>query len=254
VKFLPGDLLGIVVAEYLGVDAAAVPISANDAVDRRMAERGVFLCKTRIGSPYVIDAMGDLAKRATYRAIVGWEANGGFLTGSPVTLSGGTLAPLPTRDAMLPILANLVAAAAQKVDLATLWSRLPARFGRAGLLDDIPVAVGRAILADLALPQGVTEMDLRMPGNTLARDLARKITGVFTPALGFGEAVKVSVLDGVRIWFANGDIAHVRPSGNAPQLRIYANSDTQARADQIVALALHQPDGILPQLMRRVGA
>jgi phosphomannomutase len=58
----------------------------------------------------------------------------------------------------------------------------------------------------------------------------------------------------VRIWFDNGDIAHVRPSGNAPQLRIYANSDTQARADRIVALALQQPDGILPQLMRRVGA
>jgi phosphomannomutase len=36
VKFLSGDLLGIVVAEYLRVDGAAVPISANDAVERRM--------------------------------------------------------------------------------------------------------------------------------------------------------------------------------------------------------------------------
>ena len=41
VRFLPGDLLGIVVAEYLRADAAAVPISANDAVERRMGERGV---------------------------------------------------------------------------------------------------------------------------------------------------------------------------------------------------------------------
>jgi phosphomannomutase len=41
VRFLPGDLLGIVVAEYLRADAAAVPISSNDAVERRMRERGV---------------------------------------------------------------------------------------------------------------------------------------------------------------------------------------------------------------------
>ena len=37
VRFLPGDLLGVVVAEYLRADAAAVPISANDAVERRLA-------------------------------------------------------------------------------------------------------------------------------------------------------------------------------------------------------------------------
>ena len=42
----------------------------------------------------------------------------------------------------------------------------------------------------------------------------------------------------------------VRPSGNAPQLRIYANSDSQGRADQIVELGLREPDGILRQLAR----
>ena len=38
VRFLPGDLLGVVAAEYLRADAAAVPISANDAVERRLGE------------------------------------------------------------------------------------------------------------------------------------------------------------------------------------------------------------------------
>jgi len=47
VRFLPGDLLGIVVAEYLRADAAAVPISANDAVERRMAERGCLSRRPR---------------------------------------------------------------------------------------------------------------------------------------------------------------------------------------------------------------
>ncbi|MET0502475.1 MAG: phosphomannomutase, partial [Candidatus Binatia bacterium] len=72
----------------------------------------------------------------------------------------------------------------------------------------------------------------------------------FTAALGFDDVVRINVLDGVRIYFHNGDVAHVRPSGNAPQLRIYANSSSQARADQIVELGLREPDGILRQLER----
>jgi phosphomannomutase len=72
----------------------------------------------------------------------------------------------------------------------------------------------------------------------------------FTAALGFDDIVRINVLDGVRVYFRNGDVAHVRPSGNAPQLRIYANSDSQARADQIVELGLREPDGILRQLER----
>jgi len=33
-------------------------------------------------------------------------------------------------------------------------------------------------------------------------------------------------------------------------MRIYANSDTQARADEIVAFGLREPDGILRQMQR----
>ena len=147
VRFLPGDLLGIVVAEYLRADAAAVPISANDAVEQRMADRRVSLQKTKIGSPYVVSALDDLRGDGTHARIVGWEANGGFLTGSDIALAAGPMLALPTRDATLPILANLFAAVEQSIGLAALWSRLPARFGRAGLLDNAPLAVSRAILA-----------------------------------------------------------------------------------------------------------
>jgi phosphomannomutase len=58
----------------------------------------------------------------------------------------------------------------------------------------------------------------------------------------------INVLDGVRIFFANGDIAHIRPSGNAPQLRVYAVADSQKRADAIVARAACDPDSILRRL------
>jgi phosphomannomutase len=267
IRFLPGDLLGIVVAEYLRADAAAVPINANDAVERRMRERGIFLEKTKIGSPYVISALDELRRAGTHARIVGWEANGGFLTGSDIALAAGTMIALPTRDATLPILANLFAAATQGISLSVLWDRLPARFGRAGLIDNVPVAVSRTILAHL-IPPGEA-IDVEFDGGDRVVDRSRAdaiamlagpaeewrqckamLSRFFTRALGFDDIVRINALDGVRVYFHNGDVAHIRPSGNAPQLRIYANSDSQARADQIVALGLREPDGILRELER----
>ena len=269
IRFLPGDLLGIVVAEYLGADAAAVPISANDAVERRMGERRVLLAKTKIGSPYVVSALDELRRGGVCERVVGWEANGGFLTGSDILLSGGTLAALPTRDSTLPIIANLFAAAEQRMGLGILWDRLPARFGCAGLLDNFPMAASQAILAEL-IPTGDTieaEFDssgrvvdhrhagipatpLAEPATTNWQQCKATFSRFFTPALGFDDIVRINGLDGVRVYFRNGDVAHIRPSGNAPQLRLYANSDSQARADQIVELGLREPDGILRQLER----
>ena len=269
VRFLPGDLLGIGAAEYLRADAAAVPISANDAVERRLRERKVFLKKTKIGSPYVISALDQLRGEGVARRIVGWEANGGFLTGSDIALGAGTLAALPTRDATLPILANLYAAAEQGISLSTLWDRLPARFGRAGLLDNFPLAASETILAQLIPPGDAIEVDFDDAERVVDRSYAgvapaplaasatedwqhgkATLRRFFTPACGFDDIARINWLDGVRVYFRNGDIAHIRPSGNAPQLRIYANSDSQARADAIVEFALREPDGILRQMER----
>ena len=268
VQFMSGDLLGIVVAEHLGADAIAVPISANDAVERRMAERKVWFEKTKIGSPYVVAAIERLTRQAGVARVVGWEANGGFLLGSQVSLGGERISALPTRDALLPILTNLYAARGQNVTLSALWSRLPARFGKAGLLDNFPVAVSRAIVDKLAPQGGPMEVafapdssDVRSgpvagspessvlePQATTWRECAATLRQFFSDAFGFGPVARINVLDGVRVYFTNGDVAHVRPSGNAPQLRIYANTDTQARADEIVAESLREPDGILRKL------
>jgi phosphomannomutase len=62
----------------------------------------------------------------------------------------------------------------------------------------------------------------------------------------------LDLTDGVRIVFDNRDVAHIRPSGNADELRIYATADTQARADAIVAEGIREPDGILRSLERLV--
>ena len=269
VRFLPGDLLGIVVAEYLRADAVAVPISANDAVDRRMKERGAALLKTKIGSPYVVSALDELRRTEKFARIVGWEANGGFLTASDIQLSAGMLPALPTRDSTLPILATLSAAVEQGIGLSTLWDRLPARFGRAGLLDNVSIAVSQAILARLIPSGNLIEMEFDGPSRVLdysetdgmavplAESVSKKwqeskaiLSSFFDSALGFDEIVRLNVLDGVRIYFRNSDIVHIRPSGNAPQLRIYAVSNSQTRADEIVSLAVREPDGVLRQLER----
>lgn len=60
--------------------------------------------------------------------------------------------------------------------------------------------------------------------------------------------VRLNYTDGVRIWFGNGDIVHIRPSGNAPQLRIYAVSDVAQRADGMVRLAIREPGGLLRRM------
>ncbi len=234
VQFYPGDLLGIVVADYLRADAVVTPVSANDAVDLWFGPRGVALKKTRIGSPYVIQGMDELLTRGAFRRIVGFEANGGFLTGSDLERDGRWIAALPTRDAVLPILAVLHLSAERNRSLRELFSELPARFGKAGLIDGVPPRASRAILG------------------RVSSEAAAGLSSFFTPALGFGPIVRWDATDGIRLYFDGGDVAHIRPSGNAPQLRIYAVAGTQERANDIVRLALAEPDGILRRLEREV--
>jgi phosphomannomutase len=237
VQFFGGDLLGMVVAEYLQADAVVLPISCNDAIDRgKLAP--VVEPKTRIGSPFVIAGMEAALKKGKKR-VCGWEANGGFLTGSPITRNGATLQPLPTRDAGLPILGVLFAAEQNGLSLIDLFARLPKRFSRAALLKQFPRAKALKIVDRFSPPA---------PSEAIRKDLAQ----FFSPALGFDSIAGIDYTDGVRILFANGEVAHVRPSGNADELRIYAVADTQSRADAITGLGIEEPAGILRRMEKAV--
>ncbi len=235
-QFFGGDLVGMLVAEALGADAAVIPISCNDAIDRG-ALAAVLEPKTRIGSPYVIAGMNQ-ARRNGRQRICGWEANGGFLTGSDIERAGRNLPALPTRDAFLPILCVLARMASRRVPMQELFAELPRRFSRAGLLRNFPRAASQKILTAL----------------TAFSNNAPPIETFFTPQAGFGSLTKLDQTDGVRLYFSNGDVAHVRPSGNADELRIYAVADTQARADEIVNLGVAEPAGILRRLSKAFAA
>ena len=237
VQFFGGDLLGMVVASFLQADAVVVPISCNDAIDRGPLA-SVVEPKTRIGSPFVIAGMEAALSKGKNR-VCGWEPNGGFLTGSPFSRNGAILSPLLTRDAGLPILGVLFAAEKSGLSLIDLFSRLPKRFSRAALLKQFPRATALKIVGRFSPPAEALE---------IKKDLAQ----FFTPALGFAAIDRVDYTDGVRILFANGEVAHVRPSGNADELRIYAVADTQSRADAMAAMGIEEPGGILRRMEKAI--
>jgi phosphomannomutase len=273
-RFHRGDMVGLVTAELLGARFAAVPVTVSDALDLHLARRAgtapaLAVVRTRIGSPYVIAAMRRALADGT-SGVVGWEANGGFLTGSPFALGQGALAPLPTRDAVLPILTVLLTAARKGVQVSEVFAGFPHRATRAGLLDDFAPAASQAILAAFR-PGDAAAQTVRFTAAGVVVESAdgralpvadgaagpylgcREALGrYFRAGAGFGAIQRIDYTDGVRIGFEGGDVAHLRPSGNAPQLRIYAVSDTQERADAIVALAT-APDGLLRRMARELG-
>lgn len=53
-----------------------------------------------------------------------------------------------------------------------------------------------------------------------------------------GTLKHIDQTDGLRMTFESGDIIHLRPSGNAPELRVYVEADTPERADTLLALGM----------------
>jgi phosphomannomutase len=268
-RFHRGDVLGIITAEFFDAAFAAVPINTTDALDKwvHQSRPEMVVEKTRIGSPYVIAAMQRAIAAGTAR-VVAWEANGGFLIGTDFTVNGRLLSALATRDAVLPILAALLTASRRGVPVSQLFDELPQRATCSGLLDDFPQSASQAILARIS-PVDATVIDAVFDDSTVtvtrvdndemaasAPDpladellaLRQTIQHNFSAGDGFGSVVRLNYTDGVRVWFDTGDIVHIRPSGNAPQLRVYAVSDVTQRADGMVRLAIREPDGLLRRM------
>lgn len=214
-EWLRGDVLGVLCARYLKADAVAAPVSCNTLLEKSGAFAKVH--RTRIGSPYVIEAMNQALLAGASR-VVGYEANGGFLTASAIPLEGGVLAPLPTRDAVLVILSVLSAAIERRCAISGLLRDLPSRFTASDRLAEFPSELGKRRV------------------DALARGGAAAVEAVFGAA--FGSVRSIDTVDGLRITFENGEIVHVRPSGNAPELRCYTEADSDARARAVNAEAL----------------
>lgn len=79
-------------------------------------------------------------------------------------------------------------------------------------------------------------------------DIRAKLQSYFNKERGFtGGIVKINYLDGVRMFFGNGEIVHMRPSGNSPQWRIYSEAKTIERAKEITSMRFP----IYPQMIKQ---
>lgn len=215
-QWLRGDVLGILAARFLGAAAVTTPVSSNTALEAAGFARATR--RTRIGSPFVVAAMTEAAQAGLVPS-VGYEANGGFLLASAVGRNGRELAALPTRDSVLPMVCALVAAREAGIGLAELVGTLPPRFTLSDRLKEMPTARSQAQIGVL-----------------------REDAAAGAAKLGFvaacGPLASVDETDGLRMTFASGEIIHLRPSGNAPELRVYVEADTPERAAALLEIGL----------------
>ena len=205
-QIVPGDVLGQITAALLGAEVVVTTVSANSGAD--LSGRFGQVIRTRIGSPFVIAAMDAAGAR-----VVGYEPNGGFLLGFHVDGPAGPLPPLMTRDSLLPIVATLIAAKAAG-GLAACVAQEPARFTVTDRLENVPTDAGQGLVSRL--------------GDAAA------LADFLAP---LGAVDRVDRTDGVRVWLVGGDIVHLRPSGNAPEFRVYAEAGSPATAAARMAAA-----------------
>ncbi|ELV7518839.1 phosphomannomutase, partial [Photobacterium damselae] len=209
--WLRGDILGLLCAKAMNIEALAVPVSCNTTIEN--CEYFNHVTRTKIGSPYVIAEFDTLSKQ--YGSLAGFEANGGFLLGSDILVNGKEIKALPTRDAVLPAL--MLLSFAKNMPIYELVSLLPQRFTYSDRIQNF-----------------VTEKSLSI------LTIAKEEPSVFLENLMFNDinVKSIDTTDGLRINLVSGNIIHFRPSGNAPELRCYAESSTIEGAIYLVSHAL----------------
>lgn len=211
-EWLRGDLVGLLCARYLGVETLAVPVSCNTAIEACGGFQRVE--RTRIGSPYVIAAMQTLATGG--QTVAGFEANGGFLLGSGLVLNATKLQALPTRDALLPALALLADSYARGVALSALVTDLPQRYTASDRIQNFPSERSRELITQWK------------------QNPAELLSATKLPV----QVQDTNTTDGLRLTLTDGRIIHLRPSGNAPELRCYAEAENQQEAETLTQTVL----------------
>jgi phosphomannomutase len=188
------------------------PVTSNSGIE---AAGSYSVTRTRVGSPYVIAGMQE-AIAGGKSAVIGFEANGGTLTGSSFTVVGHQVRALPTRDCFLPILATLHAAASKRKPLSSVASGFRLPFAAADRLENFALEKSAALMAYL-----------RASDANLATFLAP-----------IGSVASASDIDGLRVMLADGRMIHFRPSGNAPEMRCYVEGPSEEAAKALLSQGL----------------
>ncbi len=153
--------------------------------------------RTKIGSPFVIQSMNEMIQ-AGFKRVVAYEANGGFLTASEID----GLLPLPSRDSVLPILAVLATG-------TDIIEQIPKRYTYCHTIKKFE-----------------TKKSLQMIKNI--KDTCQK--------LKITDIKNIDYTDGARITLENNNVIHFRPSGNAPELRCYTETNSEKKSKELAEI------------------
>ncbi|KXO74298.1 phosphomannomutase [Brucella anthropi] len=209
-RFVRGDLVGALTADWLGVKTIVTPVTSNSALEENFGR----VIRTRVGSPYVIEGMAQAIASGT-SAVVGFEANGGMLLGTDISRDNRTLTALSTRDALLPILSSL----GSVKELGKPLSEIAARFHfRVALSDRLQ-----------NVPQGQSLAFLSLLKNEATRSALFQMDD---------PIVRSETIDGVKLFFHSGNAIHYRASGNAPELRCYVEASDESQAEALLETGL----------------
>ena len=208
-RVIPGEILGLIASKFLGIETIAYPVSCSSALQ---ASKWIEDCSiTRIGSPFVLGRMLEKLRAEPGRKVAGFEANGGYLLGSEAR----GLKPLMTRDSLLPILCLLLSMKAQgTIHSSDLMKPFSKYVNLSGLIKNF---------------------SLENAAKTLKRFKEILSEGAkFDCPVKLGALSSVNELDGVRAQFSEGATVHLRPSGNAPEFRLYVEAGTRESAEAIL--------------------
>jgi phosphomannomutase len=211
-KPVRGDIVGLLTAEFLKARLIVTPVTSNSSIEKELDARVI---RTRVGSPYVIAAMNE-ALAQDPEGVIGFEANGGVLTGSSFKVAGGTLSVLPTRDCFLPLLAMLSFCKSRGQPLSLSLTQRQFSSADGDRLENFPLQNSAALMGYLT---------------TSAENLSAYMKDM-------GTVVETSNVDGLRIKLSNGNIVHYRPSGNAPELRCYVEANTDVASRELLKRGL----------------
>lgn len=217
--FVLGDAVGALTAKSLGADQVVTPVTSNSALEKWLGP--AIVTRTRVGSPHVIAAMANVSRPDL--TVVGFEANGGVLLGNNAHMGGQDLSALPTRDAALPILAVLSQINSEKKPLSEISAAMKLNAKRANRLENVASETSAGFLKTLADTNSATHQQAATLGATLQ---------------------KIDETDGVKFVF-EGQSLHYRASGNAPELRCYAEAGTEEAAQTLLDEGLKLASGFV---------
>lgn len=183
-NFIPGDYTGTLLAKWFAADTVVCPVNVSAVINHI----GKEVIRTKVGSPYVIEAMKKSG------ATFGFESNGGCIhADTMLTRDGGA-----TFVKMLNILKW------SGKTLAQLMAELPQFFIRR---------------AKFACP-------------------TEKFSHILEQAKKFQKAISIDETDGVKLILDAATWVLFRPSGNAPEFRVFVESNTATKANQLLDHAL----------------